>query len=355
MLERKLVQLAVQGLTQEDYPSFVKPNCLNARQRKHPCQVCVDVCPTGAMMRPAGQKADWDKCIVCNLCVTRCPSAAIAPSYQDFKRILRLFTTRRETRFIACEKSTSEADWAPWCLGVISWEILASLALSGKALVERAACEGCDRAQYLSGFDQALSLACQFLGEDFFTTRLSVLPVGEALPGLDLTRREAFRSLTRGAGAGMEALMPQDAKLGNNPLFPRRLLLRQVYQSAESANSPKAFTWPTPLVDSAVCWGCGICESACPHQALKVYLAPREDRRYLLHYPHRCTACGLCQAVCPDKAITGFGAGELPGHVKCFINPAVTTHCARCGGPVKPDQAGQACTRCLAGNLNRRR
>lgn len=354
MLQKKLVHLAVQGLTAEDNPTFLKARCLNTIQRKHPCRVCVDVCPAGALTKPAGEGADWDKCTGCNLCVTKCPAAAVAPNYQDFKRVLRLVTTRRETRMLACEKSGSDCDYAPWCLGMIPWELLASLALSGKVVIERAGCADCERASHLEDFDQAFARARLFLGEAFFDPRVSLLEAGQSLPPVDLTRREALRSLSMGARTSMGAILPDTQKLDNNPLFSRLLLMRLLRENLENEGIPQAFTWATPVVDGQVCWGCGICQSTCPHQALKVYLDQEGDQRYLLHYPDRCTQCGLCQSICPDHAITGFGFAALPAQVKFFLNPALTTHCAQCGGPVKPEQAGQLCTRCLATQKKRR-
>ncbi len=114
--------------------------------------------------------------------------------------------------------------------------------------------------------------------------------------------------------------------------------------SLENAAFPEAYSWITPQVDGEVCWGCGICERVCPHQALKVYLAKEEDQRYLLHYPDRCTRCGLCQSICPDKAITGYTKSLLPAQVKFFITPVLTTHCAGCGGPLRPVEAGSLCS-----------
>ena len=348
MLEKKLVQLAVKGLTEEDYPSFIKPSCLNSRQRKFPCRVCVEVCPTGALTKPSGEEARLDLCIGCGLCVVNCPAAAISPSYQDFKQVLRLITTRRSSRMLSCEKSDSDSDYAPWCLGSIPWELLASLALSGEVLIERARCGDCERSAHLKQFTHALAHARDFLGGAFFDARVTLLAVGDALPPVDLTRREALRSLSMGARMGVGAILPDTQKLDNSPLFLRRLLHRQVRSSLENAAFPEAYSWITPQVDGEVCWGCGICERVCPHQALKVYLAKEEDQRYLLHYPDRCTQCGLCQSICPDKAITGYTKSLLPAHVKFFITPVLTTHCAGCGGPLRPVEAGSLCLRCKA-------
>jgi ferredoxin len=354
MLEKKLVQMAVQGLTAKDHPTFIKPQCLNAKQRKFPCTLCVDVCPAGALTKPAGKEADWGKCTGCNLCVLKCPSAAIAPSYEDFKRVLRLATTKRETRMIACEQSDSDSDYAPWCLGMIPWELFASLALSGKVIIERAACAGCDRAPHLAHFEASLAQARLFLGEDYFDPRVTLLDIGDSLPPIDLSRREALRSLSLGARTGVGAILPDTQKLNNDPLFIRRLLVRQLRQRLEKGETPERLTWASPMVDGSVCWGCGICESVCPHQALKVYLDEGDDQRYLLHAPDRCTQCGLCQSICPDQAITGYGHGELPARIKYFLNPVRTTHCTQCGGPVKPDAANQLCSRCQATLIKRR-
>ncbi len=354
MLEKKLVQMAVQGLTAEDNPTFIKAKCLNAKQRKYPCTLCVDVCPDGALIKPAGEEANWDKCTGCNLCVLKCPSAAIATSYQDFKQVLRLVTTKRETRAIACEKSGSDNDYAPWCLGMIPWELFASLALSGKLLIERLACEGCDRAAHLVDFEASLARARLFLGAEYFDARVRLLEVGDTLPPVDLTRREALKTLSLGARTGVGTILPDTQKLDNDPLFVRRLLVRQLRQGLESGDLPDTLTWATPIVDGDICWACGICESVCPHKALKVYLDEEGDQRYLLHYPDRCTQCGLCQSICPDKAITGFGYGALPARVKFFLNPAQTVHCPQCGGAVKPENAGQLCSRCQASQKKRR-
>ncbi|NLL36691.1 MAG: 4Fe-4S binding protein [Fretibacterium sp.] len=348
MLEKKLVQMAVQGLTAEDNPTFITSNCLNAKQRKFPCTLCVDVCPTGVLIKPDGEDADWDKCIGCNLCVLMCPSAAIAPSYEDFKRVLRLLTTKRETRMIACERSDSESDYVPWCLGTVPWELFASLALSGKVILERAACAHCDRAPHLAHFETSLVQARLFLGEDYFNPRVTLLDVGDSLPPVDLTRREALRSLSLRARFGVGTLLPDTQKLENDPLFLRRLLVRQLRQNLEKSETPERLTWASPIVDGSICWACGVCEHVCPHQALKVYLDEEDDQRYLLHTPERCTQCRLCQSICPDKAITGFGYGELPARVKYFLTPVQTTHCTRCSGPMRPEKAGQLCSRCQA-------
>jgi NAD-dependent dihydropyrimidine dehydrogenase PreA subunit len=54
------------------------------------------------------------------------------------------------------------------------------------------------------------------------------------------------------------------------------------------------------VVDAEKCTGCGICEDACPLEAIKV-----EDD--LARVGEECTECGSCVDECPNDAIS------LPG------------------------------------------
>ena len=42
------------------------------------CQVCVDVCPTGAVCNLNGLTLDMGRCLFCPECIRACPSGAIA-------------------------------------------------------------------------------------------------------------------------------------------------------------------------------------------------------------------------------------------------------------------------------------
>lgn len=62
--------------------------------------------------------------------------------------------------------------------------------------------------------------------------------------------------------------------------------------------NPKQETW-LPIINIAVCSGCGDCISVCPTDALAM-----EGGVAILDRPDLCIYCDLCEAVCPVDAVT---------------------------------------------------
>ncbi len=57
-------------------------------------------------------------------------------------------------------------------------------------------------------------------------------------------------------------------------------------------------TWPLPVVDEALCDGCGACSAFCEYNAIVTFgTAPYVS-------PELCHGCGGCRLVCPKKAIS---------------------------------------------------
>jgi len=54
-----------------------------------------------------------------------------------------------------------------------------------------------------------------------------------------------------------------------------------------------------PIIDQAVCIGCGDCISVCPTVALAM-----EDGVAVLDRPDLCAYCSLCEAICPVDAVS---------------------------------------------------
>lgn len=54
---------------------------------------------------------------------------------------------------------------------------------------------------------------------------------------------------------------------------------------------------------SGLCMGCGICESICPVQAIRIKRDNRKGIFFSVVDNDRCTDCGLCVEVCPGEAV----------------------------------------------------
>jgi len=88
-----------------------------------------------------------------------------------------------------------------------------------------------------------------------------------------------------------------------------------------------------PLVDDAVCTGCGLCEAACPRSVIRVLDASQEVFvRCVSTAPGKqvrsvcevgCIGCGICVRVCPE------GAVQMVGHL-AWVDPAKCTACGIC-------------------------
>jgi len=93
-------------------------------------------------------------------------------------------------------------------------------------------------------------------------------------------------NLARVRGAGVR-LLDCDVEEPNAHLFLK----------GELCGEPETVSIPVPVVDEALCDGCGECSRFCEYKALAV-LAKR-----VLVFPEMCHGCGGCMRVCPKGAI----------------------------------------------------
>lgn len=67
----------------------------------------------------------------------------------------------------------------------------------------------------------------------------------------------------------------------------------------------KREVWPTPIIDTALCYACENCVDACPANALAMADAqlPLSDNYAVLADPGACVSCGWCVSNCMFDAI----------------------------------------------------
>lgn len=57
--------------------------------------------------------------------------------------------------------------------------------------------------------------------------------------------------------------------------------------------------YPVPIIDTALCTGCGLCVEACPTGALAM-----KDKLAVVARPDACQYNGYCERICSTQAIT---------------------------------------------------
>jgi len=64
-------------------------------------------------------------------------------------------------------------------------------------------------------------------------------------------------------------------------------------------NEPDAMAYPVPLIDSALCDGCGLCVRVCPANVLTL-----SEGKAIVARPAACAYHGYCERICPAQAVT---------------------------------------------------
>lgn len=59
----------------------------------------------------------------------------------------------------------------------------------------------------------------------------------------------------------------------------------------------------TPIINSEVCIGCGMCVRNCAHEGVSLQLNPSTGKRIAIVDENNCVGCGYCIAYCPKGAI----------------------------------------------------
>ena len=92
------------------------------------------------------------------------------------------------------------------------------------------------------------------------------------------------------------------------PLCPQGIHISDVMGAIKNVAIREGYEPPGPMavVDEPACSGCGVCEKACPYEALSLVVKDVEGKERSVSQVNAalCMNCGICAAACPLGAIT---------------------------------------------------
>ena len=335
-------------------PALNAEHCLNRLQRRVPCTRCADICPHGVFPLKAGEAVNWAHCTDCSLCVAACPTRALTASEPVLRTWAEAASERGPLR-LSCRRGDERGGLRVGCLASIPWELMAALALRGELCLYTRACEDCPHTRQKALLDENLAALKAFLGAERFEKQIRLNAAPEAAPGAQepeaekpMTRRALFSGMRR----GMEKQLFKEAQkrlpllLGEreDPLA-LRFALSEAVKADRVPNPEQRYGVQLPRYNLN-CFGCGICETVCPHKALTI--VPEEGGTRLVQIePKKCTACGLCVSLCPHKGMDGLETVTVPHLEKLALVRVKSESCESCGAVLLPGTEPKLCRRCI--------
>ena len=303
--------------------------CLHSLDKFSDCQICIQLCPVGAIKPGSLPSLEDDRCVGCLACLPGCPLGAFHAD--DAVMGLLDCVARVESGLIdlVCE-AHPEPGTGPrnsrlgirvqGCLaglGLGAYLGIAALGLEG-VLVRTEKCEVCPIGSVESTIESQLDIARSLLnglGKSHLLERISCLSDGEKVErplwssnNPPLSRRDLLHFATRQGKALIARNIAGDSpNKEKHPGRDRRRVIAAIAhlenldlrnQDILLENSGFAI-----LAISADCDACGACARACPTGALQFEIA--SQNYYSIRFtPSACNGCGVCQHVCAPSAIS---------------------------------------------------
>ncbi|WP_422103031.1 4Fe-4S binding protein [Vreelandella sp.] len=335
-----------------DKPRYFQVNsdlCAHSSSGNVGCTRCLDVCPADAISSIQGRiesriEIDPFLCQGVGSCTSACPTGAIEFRLPETRRqqdtLAAWLTAYREAggevpvlRFITHESLDAERAAGVTTPGHVIDAPLEELGAAGHdqwlTALANGACEV--RIQLHEGMPPRLSAFLEqqiaqahglltALGHD--TARIKLLPVGaeserDALPSLTPLTESPLSFNEPNKRARLNMVLARLAELGT--------------PSGERHVMPQGAAYGGIQVDSAACTLCHACVSNCPTPALK----SGGSTPALSFLEADCVQCGLCEQACPEDAITlipGFLAAPAR-ETRHICHEEAAFDCISCGKP----------------------
>ena len=335
-------------------PALEAEHCLNRLQRRTPCTRCADICPHGVFPLDPGEPVDWARCTDCSLCVSACPTRALTAS-GSVSRTWAEAASERGPLHLSCRRGDERGGLRVGCLASIPWELMAALALRGELCLYTRTCEDCPHTRQKALLSENFAALKAFLGAERFEKQIRLNETPDLAPTAQepkaekpMTRRALFSGMRRGVEKQLfreaEKRLPLLLGQQEDPLALRLALSAAV--KADRAQSPDRCYGVLLPRYNLNCFGCGICETVCPHKAISI-VPEKGGTRLVYIEPKKCTACGLCVSLCPHKGMDGLEALMVPHLEKLALVRVKSESCESCGAVLLPGTEPKLCRRCI--------
>ena len=335
-------------------PSLRTELCLNRLQRRTPCTRCADICPHGVFPIKPGEAVDWSRCTDCSLCVAACPTRALTVS-EPVRRIYTEAASEKGPLRVSCRREEEHGEMRVGCLASIPWELLAAFALRGQLCLYIRACDECPLPKQKALVNENLAALKAFLGAERFEKQVRLNDAAQAIRTVQgqesekpMTRRALFSGMRRGVKQQLfkeaEKRLPLLSGQREDSLALRLTLAEAV--KADRVQNPEMHYGVLLPRYNFNCFGCGICETVCPHMAISV-MAEKGGTRLMYIEPKKCTACGLCASLCPHKGMDGLETVMVPHMEKLPLVRIKSDSCENCGAVLLPGTQPKLCRRCI--------
>lgn len=346
-----VTKYAVQTLMKRTHPNINRKECWNMRPHKDKCSACMDICPYGEdVFRRPGVLKSWDKCTDCGLCVSVCKTRCIAPSRQAVDADTSPVELPNDYVWIGCSKSTRENDLVRSCIGALSWENLAYLALAKKVVLDVTPCGECEDEQCANHLREVLERTVDFLGAEKFEARVALAYEQDELPFVrqEFTRRDLMGKMTEGSKVNGKKVLRKMPFLHNgedaHQYDFRKMLHDRIKYLKSQSETPTTYGFRLPVVTDK-CYGCEKCVKACKAQALQLIPA-EEGRAKLVLTAWKCSECEQCRLSCTEKAISSFELRQVSALGPIAIKTMDIYICPQCGKAKKPNANRDMCVTC---------
>lgn len=323
-------------------PSIKRRKCINKLQRKQKCELCKELCKSGAISLGNEVTIDESKCTNCTICAGVCPTGTIVPTLdvieKQYNSIIKL-----DNIYISCEREEQNTDLKVECLAILPWEFFAYLALDKKVNILNHKCEDCDEVRLCEHFNRTLKRLEEFLGNELYTEKINFLNGDDNVDSREYSRREIFKLFGEESKRLMTQVAPIKLEENNNARIYRSLLVKKIRAIKEKElDDSRKFGWNGLKVNNS-CYGCGVCSTICPQGAITIKEDENKKRKFIHNYA-RCTHCGLCTTVCLDKSIENVIISEdAINLLKEFEISSLS--CSVCKMPIKAEE-GAMCIIC---------